>query len=407
MAQDIPEGRLAKRKSKRKRNWLFVISFFLLAFVVGVGAAYFWADDTGQSVITRVVPDLGTGKVNILVLGVDERDDDVGRSDTAFVVTIDKDQKKVTMLSIPRDSRVKIPGHGWDKMNHAYAFGGVKLSKAAVEGLIGIPIDHTVTINFNGFVRMIDAIGGVTIDVEKAMHYSDPYDDNGGLYINLQPGVQHLNGRTAIEYVRYRDEEGDIGRVARQQKFLKAVMQEFTNPQIITRLPELVKEFSKAVRTDMSLGEMVKLAPIVDQAAKSGLETAWVEGTPLWIQDVSYWLPDIKGLWTKIAQIQGIPMDEKYRQAMEKEAAEYSQSVPKEIKVADTPAVVKRSVQQQTAATTKKASDEKAKEKVSGAKVASSNLNGKTSASQSLETSETGTGETGTKSSSDEKTAGK
>ena len=128
------------------------------------------------------------------------------------------------MLSIPRDSRVKIDGHGWDKINHAYAYGGSKLSKSVVEKLLGIPIEYTVVMNFQGFVRMIDALGGVTIDVEKRMYYSDPYDDDRGLYIDLHPGVQKLNGKAAIEYVRYRDEEGDIGRVARQQKFLTALL---------------------------------------------------------------------------------------------------------------------------------------------------------------------------------------
>ena len=163
-------------------------------------------------------------KINILVLGVDARDDDVGRSDTTFVVTIDTIARRITMLSIPRDSRVKIDGHGWDKINHAYAYGGSKLSKSVVEKLLGIPIEYTVVMNFQGFVRMIDALGGVTIAVDKRMYYSDPYDDDRGLYIDLHPGVQKLNGKAAIEYVRYRDEEGDIGRVARQQKFLTALL---------------------------------------------------------------------------------------------------------------------------------------------------------------------------------------
>lgn len=276
-------------------------------------------------------------KINLLVLGVDARDDDVGRSDTAFVVTIDTVAKKITTLSIPRDSRVKIDGHGWDKMNHAYAFGGSKLSKAAVENLLGIPLDYTVVMNFQGFVRMIDALGGVTIDVEKRMYYSDPYDDNGGLYIDLRPGVQKLNGKTAMEYVRYRDEEGDIGRVTRQQKFLKALLQEFSKPQLITKLPELIKEFSLAVKTDMPTKEMVKLIPIINEATKAGLQTESVAGIPCFIQDVSYWLPDIKELRSKVARIQGITIDGRYTQVTDQLAREYANSVPREIKVAESP----------------------------------------------------------------------
>lgn len=354
MSQNINESRVTKRQARRLNKGRVAMLLAVVLFIIaGISYAIFSGDSKTGADLTSPAK----GKINILVLGVDERDDDVGRSDTTFVVTIDTNAKKVTMLSIPRDSRVKIPGHGWDKINHAYAFGGSKLTKTSIENLLGIPIDYTVVVNFNGFVRMIDAIGGVTIDVDKRMKYADPYDDDGGLYIDLQPGVQKLNGKTAIEYVRYRDEEGDIGRVARQQKFLKALMQEFTKPQLITRLPELVKQFSTAVKTDMPVNEMLKLIPIVNDAAKARLETEWVSGTPIWIQDVSYWLPDIKELRAKVAQIQGITVDEKYRQATELLANEYKQSVPKEIKVADVPPAVQKSLQKSSVAARKTPSE--------------------------------------------------
>lgn len=282
-------------------------------------------------------------KINILVLGVDTREDDVGRSDTNFVVTIDTSAKKITMFSIPRDSRVKIDGHGWDKINHAYAFGGSKLSKSSVENLMGIPLDYTVVINIQGFVRMIDAVGGITIDIDKRMYYSDPYDDDGGLYIDLHPGVQKLNGKTAIEYVRYRDEEGDIGRVNRQQKFMKALLQEISKPQLIIKLPDVIREFAATVRTDMPTKDMAKLIPVINEAAKSGLHTEWLSGTPCWIQDVSYWLPDIKALRSKVAQIQGITVDERYAQVTDRLAKEYANSVPQEIRVADSSTVIQKS----------------------------------------------------------------
>ena len=350
MAQNSHEtipSRRAKRRLRKGRAAILLA--FVLCIIMGITYAIFSEDSKPVSGIATAAK----GKINILVLGADEREDDVGRSDTTFVVTIDTNTKKATMLSIPRDTRVKIPGHGWDKINHAYAFGGSKLSKTSIENLLGIKIDYTVVININGFVRMIDAIGGVTIDVDKRMLYADPYDDNGGLYIDLRPGVQRMNGKTAIQYVRYRDDEGDIGRVARQQKFLKALMKEFTKPQLITKLPDIVKQFSTTVSTDMPAGEMLKLAPIVSDAAKSGLETEWIDGTPIWIQDVSYWLPDIKELRAKVAKIQAIPIDEKYNRAAELLSNEYKQSIPKEIKVADVPPVVQTNVEKQPAATTK------------------------------------------------------
>lgn len=307
----------------RKGRVVALLAAFLCV-LAGITYALFGSDDTRSADLNSPVK----GIINVLVLGVDERGDDVGRSDTAFVVTIDTNKKAATVLSIPRDTRVKIPGHKWDKLNHAYAYGGTKLSQRAVEDLLGIPINYTVKVNFTSFVRLIDAIGGITIDVEKRMKYSDPYDDNGGLYIDIYPGVQRMNGKTAIQYVRYRDEEGDIGRVARQQKFMKAFLHEFTDPRLVTRLPDIIKECSSTLKTDMPTYEMVKLAPVISAAAKEGLHGEWVSGTPLWIDGVSYWQPDIRHLRQIVAQIQGITMDEKYRQTTERVAAEYARSVP-------------------------------------------------------------------------------
>ena len=176
-------------------------------------------------------------KVIVMIMGVDEREGDVGRSDTLMVATLDPKKKKAAILSIPRDTRVKIRGNGFDKINAAYAYGGYHLTKDTVENLLGVEMEHYVLINVKSFKKIIDAIGGVEINVEKRMYYEDVWDDDGGLLINLYPGMQHMDGNTAITYVRYRDEEGDIGRIARQQKFMQAVMDKITSPAIASILP--------------------------------------------------------------------------------------------------------------------------------------------------------------------------
>ena len=327
------EPRLTRRKPKRRIRKLRV-AMLLGAIFLLVGVVFaVW--NGGTSLLDVVAKN----RINILVLGVDERADDVGRSDTSFVVTLDTEAKKITVLSIPRDSRVKIAGHGWDKFNHAFAFGGLPLSKSTAENLLGVSIQYTVTIDFKGFMRMIDALGGITIDVEKRMRYSDPYDDDGGLVIDLYPGVQRLSGKEAIKYVRYRDEEGDIGRVARQQKFLKALLKELASPQTVVRLPELAKEFYGAVKTDMPLSKILKLLPAVQEAASSGLATATVPGAPLWIKEVSYWQPNITELRLKVAQIQGFTNDESYMKKSEQLAREYKQAIPADAKAEYTPTV--------------------------------------------------------------------
>ena len=329
------EKHIVEKKNSMAKRVLIIVGIWIAVLAVA-SASYYWFSG-GFSDKTKQMGSIVTpqNKINIMVMGVDERSDDVGRSDTLFVVTVDTKTKEVAMLSIPRDTRVKIPGKSWDKINHAYAFGGEKLSQQAVESLLGIKIDHHIEINIAGFKKIIDAIGGVTIDVEKRMYYNDPYDDNGGLVIDLRPGVQHMDGSTAIQYVRYRDEEGDIGRVERQQKFLKAVLNEVASPSMIIKIPAIIKEVSNIVKSDMSTSEMLNLAKILNDASKKGLKTDMVPGKPAYIDDISYWLPDLMALRKHVAQTLGVTIEDKYLSATQREVAEYETSIPKEMKIVE------------------------------------------------------------------------
>lgn len=329
--------KVPRRRLRKGRVALLVFFLMIMAVGIGYGLGYLIFGDKVADAIPSVAKKIvmPSGKINVLVLGVDERQDDVGRSDTAILLHVDYDAKNVSILSIPRDSWAKIPGHGWDKINHAYAFGGMHLSHQVVESLLGIPVDYTLCINSHGLAGMIDALGGVTIDVEKKMYYSDPYDDDGGLFINLKPGVQRMDGKTALQYVRYRDEDGDVGRVARQQKFLKAVMQELLNPQVIVKLPALVREFASAVKTDMPLGEMLKMAKIAENAAKTGLNTYGVDGIPVYIKGVSYWIPNIGELRSDVAELQGVAADSRFTEETKLLALEYERSLPKGVHIPD------------------------------------------------------------------------
>ncbi len=331
------EAKVIKKRNRITTRVMLIIGI-LLAIVAVAGASYYWF--SGKTIEkTKEVADIETpqNKINIMVMGVDERGDDVGRSDTLFVMTIDTNTKEVAMLSVPRDTRVKIPGKGWEKINHAFAFGGYKLTQQAVEGLLGIKIDHHIMINIAGFQKIIDAVGGVTINVEKRMYYSDPYDDDGGLVINLQPGSQHMDGHTAIQYVRYRDEEGDIGRVERQQKFLKALLNEVASPSVITKIPTIIREVSSVVKSDMSTSQMLNVAKILNDASKNGLKTDMVPGKPAYIDEISYWLPDLMSLRQHVAQTLGVVIEDKYLSTTQREVTEYETSIPKEMKIIEKP----------------------------------------------------------------------
>lgn len=269
-------------------------------------------------------------KATVMIMGVDERADDVGRSDTLMFASIDPKKKQASLLSIPRDTRVHIEKYGWDKINAAYALGGRKLTQSTVEDLLDTPVDHYICINTRSFPRIIDAIGGVDIDVEKRMYYKDEWDDAvpGGLIIDLYPGMQHMDGVTAMSYVRYRDEEGDIGRIVRQQKFMKAVMDKITSPSIIVKLPSAISEVISSVDTDLSVRQLLEFAGALKEAQANGLHTEMVEGRPLYIDEISYWIPDIKRTRTSLAKMLGITMSQRARSEMEREDAEYESSIP-------------------------------------------------------------------------------
>ncbi|MGL6014922.1 MAG: LCP family protein [Selenomonadaceae bacterium] len=320
--------RSVRQNRKKKRSWLKIISLlFVLAAFAGALFASSGFFDNPKSTATEGML-VAKDKATIMIMGVDERDDDVGRSDTLMVATIDPKKDQAALLSIPRDTRVKIKGHGFDKINAAYAYGGHKLARETVENFLGTPMDHYVIINIRAFQRIIDAIGGIDIDVEKRMYYEDPWDDDGGLLIDLRPGMQHMDGKTAVTYVRYRDEEGDIGRISRQQKFMKALMDKMTSPSIIPQIPTIIKEISSSIKTDMSVREMLEFAGTLREAQKNGLKTDMVPGRPLYIEEISYWIPDITKLRSTIANTLGISMNSSMRSAMEREQSEYENSIP-------------------------------------------------------------------------------
>ena len=296
--------------------------FFLILLLI---AAFVWGDLS----LFDGVESLGllSGKKNIVVMGCDIRKEDAGRSDTLFVVMLEKSKKNATLLSVPRDTRVKIKGHGWDKINAAFAYGGHKLTQETVQDFLGIKLNNYVVVDFQGFIGLVDAIGGVDINVEKRMYYYDPY---ANFEIDLKPGKQHLDGKTAMQYVRYRDEEGDIGRIRRQQKFIMALYQEIASKNIIAKVPGVSKQIMSMVKTDLSLKEMVELGNVMrDMMEKDGMKMSMVPGEPKYIDGISYWIPDIPKLRQQMAEMQGVKITEKFNENTKKLEQEYKNSAKK------------------------------------------------------------------------------
>ncbi len=334
------DSSFAPRSSRTKPRRFWPVLLLIACFFASAVAGAMFASNT-----LKKLPDIDTqlagiieeeedqllkvtDKTTVLIMGVDEREDDIGRSDTIIVATIDPLTNQAALLSIPRDTRVKLGVRGFDKINAAYAYGGVRLSERTVENFLGIDIDHYVIVNTHAFVDLVDAIGGVDIDVEKRMYYEDPWDDDGGLVIDLYPGYQHLDGANAVTYVRYRDSEGDIGRVRRQQKFIAAVVDKLASPAIIPTIPTLIRETVDAVTTDLSMRQILELAGSLNDAYQNGLEMDMVPGHPMYIDDVSYWIPDVEMVRLSVADTLGIEVDPYLRERMRDAASEYQSSIP-------------------------------------------------------------------------------
>ncbi len=276
-----------KEAKKEKRGTL--LKFFVIALIITIIVALFpffkliWGVTYSQLFEK-------SKHINILFLGVDSVDHS-SRSDTIIVAGISPD-KKVGLLSIPRDTRVDIPGRGYSKINHAYAFGGVELLEKTIENFMGINIDYYVKTDYKGFEKVIDKLGGIEINVEKRMYY---IDKAGHLYIDLKPGKQILDGKKAIQYVRFRhDKLGDIGRIKRQQKFLNALAKKLIENGNILKNPSIIKDIFDALDTNLDLKKALSIATMLKGIKRDDIVFLTLPGTPKYIKGISYWIPDEK-----------------------------------------------------------------------------------------------------------------
>jgi LCP family protein required for cell wall assembly len=199
----------------------------------------------------------GGAPENILILGSDKRAnlaEDPGRSDTTMLLRLDPDRDAIAVMSIPRDLKVEIPGYGTGKFNEAYTYGGPKLTLRLVKQLTGLPINHVVNVDFLGFVRAVDAIGCVYVDVDRRYFHSNAGLSAAEQYaeINVQPGYQLLCGKKALQYVRYRHTDTDLVRSARQQDFISAARQRISIKDLVLDQTGLIDVFTKYTTSDIN-----------------------------------------------------------------------------------------------------------------------------------------------------------
>ena len=245
--------------------------------------------------------------VNILILGVDlntdipeegeELDPFKSRSDTMLLARFNPDDDQVSLLSIPRDTRVDIPDVGTTKINAANYWGGAELAVDVVSHTLNnVPVDRYIRINSGAFRELVDVMGGVEVFVPIAMQYED---QTQGLRIDLEPGQQTLNGTEAEGFIRYRNNNlGDIGRMQRQQILLKALQKKFTNPLAIARLPQVLSVLQKHIDTDLSMGEILALMQFGLQRQPEQFRMVLMPGRFSGPEEYEYsfWLADWSGI---------------------------------------------------------------------------------------------------------------
>ncbi len=246
--------------------------------------------------------------INILILGTDDVDYSK-HTDTIMVVHWKPLPRRLALLSIPRDTLIRLPKRGPMKINAVYAYGtavgspdyALAMTRASVENLLNLKIHYTVHIKYTSFVKLVDAMGGVPLYVPKRMVYTD---QAGGVDINLEPGYQLLDGRQALNYARFRhDQEGDIGRIRRQQNFVKAFLTQMAR---FSRLPQTVGAFVtflKEVETNMSPGAAIFLAWEIKSVAGSSWRQAIVPGKGIYIKGISYWQTDPEEIQKVVAAL--------------------------------------------------------------------------------------------------------
>jgi len=266
---------------RRSALWLRLLRWTALVVIVCIAAVagswFGWLQNTVAQLAEKnpvtveqtrkeLVPDLPGEAMNILVLGSDHRyqygSGDVGRSDTLMLLRLDPKTKSVSILSVPRDLRVQIPGHGADRINTAYAVGGPALSVKTFKSVTGLPVHHFMEVDFVGFSNIVDALGGVYLDVDR--RYYNP-KDTGWAAIDIKPGYQNLNGHDALQFARFRhDATGDFGRMVRQQTFIRELKRQSFRWDNWRRIPRVVKMVTKNTTSDLSsLRQWLSLARLV------------------------------------------------------------------------------------------------------------------------------------------------
>ncbi|WP_078431856.1 LytR family transcriptional regulator [Metabacillus halosaccharovorans] len=294
-----------RERKKKKNKWLWITLSVIGLLVLGTGGYAFYLYKSASDTVASIQEDLDRDKsekrteeivfeekdpISILLMGVDEREGDSGRSDSLILMTVNPNTNTTQMVSIPRDTRTEIIGKGkQDKINHAYAFGGTEMAINTVENFLDVPVDYFVKINMESFKDTVDAVGGV--EVNNTLNFSyEGYD--------FTEGMTKLDGKKALAYtrMRYDDPRGDFGRQERQRQVIEAVIKKGANVSSITKFGDMFGVVRDNVKTNLTFDEMWDIQANYKTAAQN-LEQFQVEGSGTKIDGIYYYIvPEEKRL---------------------------------------------------------------------------------------------------------------
>lgn len=301
--QEFYQNKKAMRKKKRRRRIIAFILLPVLVIALGVTAYATSLYKKAESMmnksyvpVSRDKPNVNTmGNTSILFIGVDDstkrNEGGNSRSDALMVATFNKQNHSIKLLSIPRDSYVHIPEKNiYTKITHAHAYGGVKLTIETVQELLGIPINYYVKMNFNAFIDVVNALGGVTVDVPYTFSEQDSHDNARA--ITLQKGVQTLNGEQALAFARTRHMDSDIYRGGRQQELVKAILKKTASVKSITSYANVMDAIGKNMTTDLTFDQLKTYANYLQAGSSLKVESMKMKGSDSTINGVYYYQLD-------------------------------------------------------------------------------------------------------------------
>jgi polyisoprenyl-teichoic acid--peptidoglycan teichoic acid transferase len=277
------------------KRW-FRISVVAVAAAASVTAGFliFRGPIRQQIAVQSARHAFGEQKLNLLILGYQS---DEATTDTIILAHLDVGRRTATIVSIPRDTWVPVPGAGFTKINAAYAFGGAHATARVASKLLGsVPIDAIVALQPEGAAAIVDAMGGLDVNVDETMDYDD---ESGELHIHLSKGQQHLTGSQVAGYVRFRhDAASDFGRVKRQQQVLKLLIDQLSEPQNWAKLPKIMQLARKQIVTTMSSRQLLSLLTIYRNVPDDNVRSFTLPSKAGWVGDASVVFADPR--WAKL-----------------------------------------------------------------------------------------------------------